>query len=348
MTHILKILLNGVLLLVFGIASIDMYGNPFTVSQYTSLDSSVFLILALCTALFIRLYYKKTVLLPFASRLVLFLFISSLSTSIILTMLEHITPPNYIYSLFRLNFQRMFAVAVVSGLFLLFQQPNKWFEHYRTSIIVSFSLIIPLMFYFVSLFPYSFLLEIAREDNIVEYVQFVALLVAVFFSAKVALKLIRGKKRALAIIFSCISVGLLFVSGDEISWGQRLFGIQTPPTIAQYNAQNELSWHNLVQVGNLPTYAYILIGLYGSFSWLLQPLLKYSSVLLFIVPRQLFLYFFIPLLFQIRFIIGNHYLGVWAEPTELILYIGTALYTFLVYSFLITKKNKLFYNGTPI
>lgn len=344
----LTMILNLLVLLSFGVAFIDIYGNPFTVQHYTTVDSSVFLIISLSIVVMLRFFYKQAVLRPFVSRLLLILFIFSLSTSFILTKLEFITPSNYIYSLLRLNVQRMFIVALVSGLIVFLQQPNTWFKHYRTQIVFSFSLIIPIVFYLLSLFPYNFLLEIVREDNIVEYLQFFVLLMATFFSAKTALTLMRKKAILMAMLFTCITVGLFFVSGDEISWGQRLFGLKTPTAIVQYNAQQELSWHNLVQVGNLPTYAYIGIGLYGSFSWILQSSLKQGLIVLLIIPRQLFFYFFIPLLFQIRFIIGNHHLGVWAEPTELILYIGTALYLYSTYSFLTTRKNKLFYNSTPV
>lgn len=344
----LSMILNLFVLLSFGVAFIDVYGNPFTIQKITTLDSSVFLIISMSIVLMLRLFYKQAFLLPYVSRLLLILFIISLSTSLLLTKLEFITPPNYIYSLLPINAQRLFFISLVSGFFVFLQQPNTWFKQYRTQIIFSFSLIIPLVFYVLSLFPYNLLLEISREDNIVENLQFFTLLIATFFSAKIALKLVKRKAMTIALIFSIISAGLFFISGDEISWGQRLFGLETPTVIAQYNAQQELSWHNLVQVGNLPTYAYIFIGFYGSFFWLFKPLLKHSSVLMLIVPRQLFFYFFVPLLFQIRFIIGNHHLGVWAEPSELILYMGTALYMYCIYSLLTTKKNNLFYSSTPI
>ncbi len=37
----------------------------------------------------------------------------------------------------------------------------------------------------------------------------------------------------------------LFVAMEEISWGQRIFGIETPETIAEINEQDELNIHNL-------------------------------------------------------------------------------------------------------
>src|SRR5690606_21726008 len=38
---------------------------------------------------------------------------------------------------------------------------------------------------------------------------------------------------------------LLFGAGEEISWGQRIFGFDTPEAIYQHNAQGEMNLHNL-------------------------------------------------------------------------------------------------------
>jgi hypothetical protein len=43
---------------------------------------------------------------------------------------------------------------------------------------------------------------------------------------------------------SCL---LLFAAGEEISWGQRLFEIGTPPELASINSQGELNVHDVVE-----------------------------------------------------------------------------------------------------
>ncbi len=40
-------------------------------------------------------------------------------------------------------------------------------------------------------------------------------------------------------------LALLFVAGEEISWGQRIFGLETPAFLWDLNAQNELNVHNI-------------------------------------------------------------------------------------------------------
>ena len=43
----------------------------------------------------------------------------------------------------------------------------------------------------------------------------------------------------------CFALLMLFFCGEEISWGQRLFGFGTPVPIAELNQQNELTLHNM-------------------------------------------------------------------------------------------------------
>lgn len=43
-----------------------------------------------------------------------------------------------------------------------------------------------------------------------------------------------------------LAIGVVFVAGEEISWGQRIFGWATPESIAALNAQNETNIHNFL------------------------------------------------------------------------------------------------------
>jgi len=47
---------------------------------------------------------------------------------------------------------------------------------------------------------------------------------------------------------ACFGAGLLLIfgAGEEISWGQRLFGLEAPDIIKDHNKQSELTLHNLV------------------------------------------------------------------------------------------------------
>jgi hypothetical protein len=51
-----------------------------------------------------------------------------------------------------------------------------------------------------------------------------------------------------------VAVAALFVAGEEISWGQRIFGFDTPETLAVVNDQGEINFHNIGGVNQLPKY----------------------------------------------------------------------------------------------
>ena len=59
----------------------------------------------------------------------------------------------------------------------------------------------------------------------------------------------KSQRQHLFLVFSLI---LLFVFFEEISWGQRILGIETPESFKELNAQGELNLHNYT-----PIYKYV-------------------------------------------------------------------------------------------
>jgi hypothetical protein len=66
-----------------------------------------------------------------------------------------------------------------------------------------------------------------------------------------------------------LALGFLFVTLEELSWGQRLFHLATPTYFQRHNFQQEISVHNLSLLQTGLHQAYILVGAYGAFAWLL-------------------------------------------------------------------------------
>ena len=110
----------------------------------------------------------------------------------------------------------------------------------------------------VLIISYSFLLLISPEtaarlsieDGIIEYLG----AVFYFFAACVLFYLFLITKSDKGIYFFklrrnyfILFLGLFFLicAGEEISWGQRIFGIATPENIKEINAQGEINIHNL-------------------------------------------------------------------------------------------------------
>ena len=59
---------------------------------------------------------------------------------------------------------------------------------------------------------------------------------------------------------------------EEISWGQRLFDLETPALLLEHNKQDgggEITLHNLEVASPFLHEAYVLVGLAGGLGWLL-------------------------------------------------------------------------------
>lgn len=90
---------------------------------------------------------------------------------------------------------------------------------------------------------------ISREDGLLEMGTFFVLM------ASAALCLYRGwalrneRSKGFVSMLVFAAVVLIFGAGEEISWGQRMFGIETPEFFRTHNVQNETNLHNLVVAG---------------------------------------------------------------------------------------------------
>jgi hypothetical protein len=82
-----------------------------------------------------------------------------------------------------------------------------------------------------------------REDGPVEYAGFACFLGASALAFVAASRTRRAHRPALAA--AALGAVLLVAAGEEISWGQRLFGVETPAVLVDGNRQDELNLHNI-------------------------------------------------------------------------------------------------------
>jgi len=82
------------------------------------------------------------------------------------------------------------------------------------------------------------------EDRIVEWLTFTFFLSAsiVYF---LTLKYRSAMSRKAVYYFILMGLFLFVCTGEEISWGQRIFGFETPGVISVINEQKEFNLHNL-------------------------------------------------------------------------------------------------------
>lgn len=105
--------------------------------------------------------------------------------------------------------------------------------------------------YSLLLLPGSTVDWLVKEDGLVEWVGAIGLFAgAGLFLAAFVVAYRRGPGATglsrLGIWFLLLMAVLLFVAaGEEISWGQRIFGFGNPNDLGQFNAQGETNLHNL-------------------------------------------------------------------------------------------------------
>jgi hypothetical protein len=105
---------------------------------------------------------------------------------------------------------------------------------------------------------------LTSEDHILEWGQFGLFAVAGIVAAWVAVERWRSGMRWHALLFGAFALGLLFIAGEEISWGQRLFGFRTPDELDKINEQGETTLHNITGALASINTVMFLIGVVGT------------------------------------------------------------------------------------
>ncbi len=103
------------------------------------------------------------------------------------------------------------------------------------------------------------------EDNLVEWASSVAWFAAAIAAAVLGLRLLRRQQPLVGCLWLLVAVVAVVAGGEEISWGQRVFGFGTPDSVAKHNHQGEVTIHNLSSLNNLLRLSMLVIGVYGSF-----------------------------------------------------------------------------------
>lgn len=175
-------------------------------------------------------------------------------------------------------------------------------------------------------------LWLTYEDLIVEWAQFYFLLAAIVF----LLGTIGQQKEYRLWLFLLLGM-CLYVAGEEISWGQRLFNFDVPQLFQQYNLQRETNLHNFV-VGPYDTllkrFSEVLVALIlgcaafysHSVSHKFNPVRALKQRWIASPPHFLWLFFAAAALLELRLLEINE-----AEFAELLVCFAVAVYAMHVY-----------------
>lgn len=178
------------------------------------------------------------------------------------------------------------------------------------------------------------------EDQVAENLQVLFLTLALVLCFVVMRRIWKAGYRVIALLYLALGLGIFFLTGEEISWGQRIFGWQTSESMRAINKQGETNIHNLESVRFVFKWIVVTIGAFGLFLPLIvvrsKALAPYREVTSLVVPHYTFLpYFAIIFLWKLQ---ANLYrppkkfyfvVEQYSEVIELVLYI--ALFLFMVY-----------------
>ena len=95
----------------------------------------------------------------------------------------------------------------------------------------------------------NILVDLTNEDGIVENASAIFLLLSsIFFALSYVLsksQQLHGYQRMRNLVFLLLAILFFVAMGEEISWGQRIFNIETPDSLKEINYQEEINLHNL-------------------------------------------------------------------------------------------------------
>jgi hypothetical protein len=139
-----------------------------------------------------------------------------------------------------------------------------------------------------------------------------------------------------------VCFGLFFLIGEELSWGQRIFGWETPESYASINKQKETNLHNIYGVGTTFKWVQLLVGAYGTLLPLVvlgsKTLQKYKAKISMVIPHYslipFFVLYFIWRIFRNFFEEPKEYyyaIAKYNEVMELIFSMGIAVFMIFQY-----------------
>jgi hypothetical protein len=196
--------------------------------------------------------------------------------------------------------------------------------------------------FFVSRRRFLWLLE---EWRPVELLQVVFYGLAALLAFRVALWLWREQQRMVAVLYIFAGLGLLFISGEEVSWGQPIFRRifswwPDRDALRDINVQGETTIHNMRSLSGVFNWLFFSIALYGVFSPLLFRVERWradSRLRLLAMPAMTIPAFLLTTVYMIVRLFVAPYVGLldsqafmrYKEVIELTLAFGTCVFTWL-------------------
>lgn len=185
--------------------------------------------------------------------------------------------------------------------------------------------------------------KFAREDGPIEYGTSILYYFSFLVSGTTSYFFIKQKKNLFAIFAILLSIAFFFIASEEISWGQRIFDLDTPDFF-ESNVQNELNFHNLPEFEKYKRNLILLAGLLGFVFWAVFThidKIKVKPFTNFFIPqRYVMSYFILIIIFYTMDIFSKYlpkssegfllYIFIWPdhEVFEFLLSVGFFIFVF--------------------
>ena len=148
---------------------------------------------------------------------------------------------------------------------LLLESAREWNLSQNTMLLIVFMpVIVGLIGASTALFGKAAYKMFTGEDKIAENLQVLFWLLALLLNVRLIGSILKSGQKGVAMLYIVLAVGIFFLIGEEISWGQRIFGWESSETMKEINKQGETNLHNIHGVGTMFKYFHIAIGLYGT------------------------------------------------------------------------------------
>lgn len=313
--------------------SLNILGNPDKSLKIFPLIPELIFLFVLLFQFILTFYYRKKNTIFNPELLIKKILPVSAIIIFSLSVFEFLTPPNTLFSITKINLPELFLTGFYFFLSQVMQFPKKWWKDNQDIIIRS----LPWMFFglmiTISFWPFDYFLHLVKEDKPIEYLQVVILLLGVTLLVPKIISAYKKRDFEKMAVMLLLCASFLFISGDEISWGQRILNVETPDYFLEKNRQLEIGVHNFHSIETATVYIWILIGLVGAFGrnvYRLLPLPKLFRKIGgdWLPPASVRWYFLIPVLYFPAYYVVGEYLGVtdrihpFSETMEILMYSG--------------------------
>jgi hypothetical protein len=140
---------------------------------------------------------------------------------------------------------------------------------------------------------------LTEEDQFAETMQVLCYTAACVMCVLVVRYQFKAKQWLIGALYVVLGCGLVFLVGEEMSWGQRVFGWTTPESMVAINKQEETNLHNIHGVGHSFKWIQLLVGAYGTILPLVflrkDLLARFRKLVDAVVPHWSLVLFFMPM-----------------------------------------------------